>query len=52
MKKQLLFVISLLSILLVSACDDKTETVDDRWKIENETQFNIIVDDPEYKKLN
>ena len=52
MKKQLLFVISLLSILLVSACDDKTETVDDRWKIENEAQFNIIVNDPEYKQLN
>lgn len=51
MNKQLLFVISLLSILLFSACD-KTETVEDRWKIENEAQFNTIAYNPEYTKLN
>ena len=51
MNKQLLLVISLFSILLFSACD-KTETVDDRWKIENEAQFNTIVINPEYTKLN
>lgn len=52
MKKQPLFVILLLSILLFSACDDKTETVDDRWKIENEAQFNTIANSSEYTKLN
>src|SRR5690554_1182004 len=52
MKKQLLLVISLFSVLLFSACDE-TETVDDRWKIENETQFNSIAANiPEYTKLN
>ena len=52
MKKQPLFVILLLSIFLFSSCDDKTETVDDRWKIENEAQFNTIANSSEYKKLN
>lgn len=51
MQKQLLFVISLLSIILFSACD-KTETVDDRWKIENEAQFNTIANNSEYARLN
>ena len=52
MKKQQRFVILLLSIFLFSSCDDKTETVDDRWKIENETQFNTIANNTEYTKLN
>ena len=51
MKKQLLLVISLFSVLLFSACDE-TETVDDRWKIENEAQFNTIANSSEYTKLN
>jgi peptidylprolyl isomerase/FKBP-type peptidyl-prolyl cis-trans isomerase FklB len=51
MKKQLLLVISLFSVLLFSACDE-TETVDDRWKIENEAQFTAIANNPEYTKLN
>ena len=51
MKKQLLLVISLFSLLLFSACDE-TETVDDRWKIENEAQFTAIANNPEYTKLN
>lgn len=51
MKKQLLLVISLFSVLLFSTCDE-TETVDDRWKIENEAQFTAIANNPEYTKLN
>lgn len=50
MKKQLLIVISLLSIFLFSACD-KTETIDDRWRTENEAQFNTIASNSEYTKL-
>ena len=51
MKKQLLLVISILSLFFISACDE-TETVDDRWKIENEAQFALITNNSEYTKLN
>src|SRR5690554_5276582 len=41
----------LTGILLFVASCDKTETFDDRWKLENETQFAAIAANPEYSKI-
>ena len=53
MKRTLLKSMILLSgILLVSISCDKTETFDDRWKLDNETRFEQIAANPAYTKLN
>lgn len=43
--------ILLISILLLSVSCDKTETFDDRWKLENEAQFEKMVANSAYTKL-
>ncbi|NCC91211.1 MAG: hypothetical protein EOM01_12780, partial [Spirochaetia bacterium] len=53
MKRKIFQTILLLTALLflIVSCDE-TETFDDRWKIENETQFAKITANPEYAKIN
>ncbi|WP_298647066.1 FKBP-type peptidyl-prolyl cis-trans isomerase [uncultured Proteiniphilum sp.] len=50
MKKQLSLIISLCAAILFASCD-KTETFDDKWKLDNEAQFNTIANDPAYEKI-
>ena len=53
MKRNLLHSILLLSgLLFLAVACDKTETFDDRWKIENEAQFAKITANTEYTRLN
>lgn len=53
MKKLLSLIFSFCAIILFAACDDKTETFDDQWKLANETQFaNIIASTAQgYKRI-
>lgn len=51
MNKHLLLILSILSILLFSACDD-SETIDDSWRTGNEAQFELITNNSQYTKLN
>ncbi len=50
MKYNLITLFSLLALLALVSCN-KTETFDDRWKIENEEQFAKIAANAEYTKL-
>lgn len=52
MKKQLLLIFSVCALILLAACDDKTGTFDDQWKIDNEAQFAKITTNSEYTRLN
>lgn len=50
MKLQLPLISVLFAALLLLSCD-KTETVDDRWQLENEAQFAKISANSDYTKL-
>lgn len=50
MKKQLSLIFSLYALIFFSSCD-KTETFDDKRKLDNETQFAKISADSRYKKI-
>ncbi|ULB34024.1 MULTISPECIES: FKBP-type peptidyl-prolyl cis-trans isomerase [Proteiniphilum] len=43
--------IILSAAILFTSCD-KTETFDDKWKLDNEAQFALITNDARYKKIN
>lgn len=43
--------IILSAAILFTSCD-KTETFDDKWKLDNEAQFTLITNDARYKKIN
>lgn len=52
MKRYPYYFVSILFALLFSACDDKTETFDDQWKLDNEAQFAAISNNSEYVRIN
>lgn len=53
MKKRLSLIFSVIAaFVLFSSCDDKENTLDEQWKINNETQFAKITANTEYKRIN
>jgi len=50
MKSKLYLLFLLCAPVLFIACDDETETFQDRWRIENEAQFERVTADPNFRK--
>jgi peptidylprolyl isomerase/FKBP-type peptidyl-prolyl cis-trans isomerase FklB len=51
MKSKLYLLLIVCASVLLASCDDATETVDDRWQIDNEAQFARITADPAFTRL-
>jgi peptidylprolyl isomerase/FKBP-type peptidyl-prolyl cis-trans isomerase FklB len=51
MKSKLLLLLPLISIILLSSCDDETVTFDDLHKTNNEAAFMAIANNSEYTKI-
>lgn len=52
MKKSHLSLFVIISIVMLFSSCDKTETFDDKWKLDNEAQFAQITRDTDYTKIN
>jgi len=52
MKRSILSLFTAVCMVILFTSCDKTETFDDKWKLDNEAQFAQIAANPEYTKIN